>query len=1049
MFRIVHLSDFHFSFGDLKDFKIFIINKLIEDLKKANIEKEIDCIAITGDLIDKGGKSFGSMDQALASFDDIVIRNFEEELKIDRSRIFFAIGNHDVEHDKDSEIVEAGLAQTLNSIEAVNRFIDKGSEGVKRIESFKKYEKDFYNENHFEKVDITNFNSSFLFHKESLSIGVCCLNSSWRCCGENEKLILGERQITNCREIIENAELKIALMHHPINSLVEFDKKNVQGFLIRDFDILLLGHTHESSSFSMTTMQSKLLTINSPSNWSYNIRSESNVYLNGYQIIDYNAKEDRIDIHHRKYSHKKEKYVANTDCGDDSGKEEHKIPAKKEMEQWIVEQKITKNIQDIRLDEINEHLVTYFTNSNAPKTIKEIFVEPRLAYWEMNEEEEEQEKYVAIEELCASRKNYLIFGSKEIGKTILLDKLLMKFADEINKYHLIPIYLDFSELKHTRFETKISQFCNISIRDMPDFLVRNKIVLLIDNFNFIEENVVNFRRLEAFYKENSSSIRIIATSFSYMQGQAPINFLDLKPQIDFFILHIKSFSATQIKKLISNWFRYNKDFDTPDKYESVLNILLALNLPRTPLAISMFLWIIEQQEGFKPQNQAMMLENFIELLLEKTSKKTVLSEKFDYTNKVRLLSEIAYEMLTSDKSGYCLPYNELSNFVHNRILKKKFDYKSVDIINDLLTKGIFVQEHNGTETIIKFRFNCFFEYFLMKKMEFDEKFLADVMTGQNFLKFHNEIDYLTGIKRDRSDILKHVLKTMNYLFSELNEKIDGLKEKHDTIFKKKSDSIASQLEDNFVIELNEKRHVQTKEMEEVEDKILDELPSGKGVQRKKEKLNRMQKLERSWIIAAKLLKNNEEIDDGELKSLAIKEIVKCSLSYSFLYKYYLQRETKKTQDKNETSFYEEFLIDFLPFIHQIILRKFVGTAKLNVVIREYLEEVISNDNVTDLEKFVVVFLYSDLEGRNSHKYISKFVKQIKKNYIYDAVLFKLISLYYFRSSTPESDKYYENILGDLLIKAKGIHKMNKGTIIQDYKKKKQHDKDKFDNTEFM
>ena len=60
-----------------------------------------------------------------------------------------------------------------------------------------------------------------------------------------------------------------------------------------------------------------------------------------------------------------------------------------------------------------------------------------------------------------------------------------------------------------------------------------------------------------------------------------------------------------------------KDLNTPQKLDKLLDILMALNLPRSPLAISMFLWIIEFQENYKPVNHATMLENFIERLFQK------------------------------------------------------------------------------------------------------------------------------------------------------------------------------------------------------------------------------------------------------------------------------------------------------------------------------------------------------------------------------------------------------------------------------------------------
>ena len=58
--RIIHISDFHFDFHKLEDFKNYVITPLITDIIKANKEKKIDLIAFSEDLVEKGGLSFNN-----------------------------------------------------------------------------------------------------------------------------------------------------------------------------------------------------------------------------------------------------------------------------------------------------------------------------------------------------------------------------------------------------------------------------------------------------------------------------------------------------------------------------------------------------------------------------------------------------------------------------------------------------------------------------------------------------------------------------------------------------------------------------------------------------------------------------------------------------------------------------------------------------------------------------------------------------------------------------------------------------------------------------
>ena len=92
-------------------------------------------------------------------------------------------------------------------------------------------------------------------------------------------------------------------------------------------------------------------------------------------------------------------------------------------------------ILDIKeeLSLLNEHLLSYNTASQAPKSLSEIFVMPNIVKRKEDEKysegdsDEEDTKEIPIKnlsEIISSKNNFVIFGTKESGKTVLLDKLL-------------------------------------------------------------------------------------------------------------------------------------------------------------------------------------------------------------------------------------------------------------------------------------------------------------------------------------------------------------------------------------------------------------------------------------------------------------------------------------------------------------------------------------------------------------------------------------------------------------------------------------------------
>jgi len=1043
MIRIAHLSDLHFSLSEIKDTEQFIVKALIKDLDTFHKETNIDMILISGDLIDKGAESFGNdIITGLKKFEEIFINPITERINISKENIFFCPGNHDINRSVDDPIVENGLKQTLVSTESVNTFIDSGkSLGTLRIKAFKEYEGKYYSA-YSGPRQISNYQSAFQVSVRGIKIGITCFNTAWRAFDGSDKgnLIVGERQVTNARDIVGKCDLKIALMHHPIDWLATFEQAYMESLLSKDYNILFSGHVHEGGSWSKTGMHGSLFVSTAPANWHYNIRSNDRKNANGYSIVDYDLDNKRVTIHNRRYAYKKECYDPNADLGDDNGKLVIPIPGSAEILTQSEEMKTVQLIRDTHIESTNEHLLSYSTDTKAPKDVEKIFVSPRLVAkvaFDIEKEKEGEEVKYSLDEICNSSENFIVFGTKESGKTVLLDKILLDFTKNVSKIHKIPVFIDFVEIGTTRFETLINRFLGISITEVDTYLNNHRVTMLVDNLTFTKINHYKLIRLIEFI-EKFKHVQIIATSSQMFEGDIPLEMLEYPAFSNFNLISIGSFRTGQIKDLIRKWFSSESKFDTPEKLDKILSVIQALNLPRTPLAISMFLWIIEQQENYKPINHATMLENYIERLFKKHSHKEQYSETFDYRNKERLLSDIAHRMFENNMINYRISYNELNNFVYNYFKIKKFDYPAEEVLNHFLVKGILLKENDDSEVYVRFRFSCFFQYFLMKKMEFDNKFKEYVLREENFLNFVDEIDYYTGVKRDQAEILGLLIKRMMKVYEPIISQIMNIQNTFDNIFDIANKSVASTLEPAFIENLNQNRPSE-KDLEKVKDEMLDKTPPEKGIQSKDAEISQPLKLERLWSLSAHVLKNTEEITDIGLKDSAYESILICSMAFSNLYKYWVDNYIKKKHSDGQTKIDEHLVVaqKVLPLIHEIVLFSLMGTTKLAIVIRDKINmDMKGNSVVSDFEKYLSVFLYADIRGKDYQNYIKNFVKNIKRTYIYDMTLYKLITYYYIRSKSKESDVFYEELISELIVNAKGLEKGQKSSIMERYKLKK-------------
>lgn len=1046
--RIVHLSDFHFSNNTKTDFIEHCCKPLISDLKAFHENKAIDLIVFSGDLIDKGGLSFNkNIELAFVTFEKEVIQLIMESLNLAKDRFVFVPGNHDIDRSADSSRIEKGMFGSLISTDEANHYINEDSlEGAQRIKKFKEFEQSYYSgTDHL----VSNFSSSFSFMIDGVKVGVSSINSAWRCWDsdtDKDRIIIGERQVSNAIKQIEDSKIKIAVIHHPFDWLAPFEKKQIEKMIQKSYDLVFFGHVHEGESLFKTNMFGSLFVSIAPSNWSGNIRSDNMNFLNGYSIIDY--VQDEVIVHARRYSYNKDKFIPDNDRGDDFGNSYFQLPTESDAKLIDKKNEICETIRIDKLSQVDEHLLTYSTSTQAPKKIDDIFVLPPLTFSKV-EEEEDNESF-DIEKICMLQENIIFIGDKESGKTILLDKLLIDFTNRIDKYNLIPVIINLEESSTSKFETDISQFLNIRINEIDELLKKQKIVLLIDNITPTKNKILKLKKLEQFLQKYPN-VRVIATCTSTINYEVPFELRQFSIISKFKVIKINPFKSKQIRVLIRNWFSTDQQINDNDFLDGLIQVFSKLNISRTPLAVSMFLNIIEFQPNYNPLNNAVMLENYIELLFEKYDFQNFYSSKFDFRNKQRLLGEIAYQMHQQSLVNYKMKRIDVINFIDSYLNSRKFYFKADEILEDIEKSGVFIEENDNGVFYLRFRFNCFFKYFLMKNMNFNSDFRDFVLSEEHYLLFEDEIDYYTGLNRDEEEILLLVTSRMNEKYEKLLLTKPELLD-FDKAFIS-DDYLVSNLSEEFLNNVLHEEDIPTEIIDEINDAKLEVsyIREG-GITSKQTELSPLQEIEVCLKIAARVLKNTEETNNGTLKLTAYKSIIKCSAILITLIKIIIKEFYTEEQGKNNPL---DYLVKFFPSAQQVMSFDLVASLKLEIVMKEDInEKIYSNPNAfSEIEKFISVFIYSDLKGFDHLKYIKDFLNSTKKKYIKDNILVKLINYYNFRSGRLENE--YLNLIGDIrVMESSGKHNnafisnTKKDIIMKKYKSIKEKKKRSSDESQF-
>lgn len=1034
MIRIIHISDFHLEKEKPSLNQSEILKALILDIKQF-INDEI-IIIFSGDLIDKSGLKFENKKERFKSFKNALLDKISHEYPSTTGRIFIVPGNHDFDRSKVDEFTDIPFRNNLvEKPNIVDSYVEKAKNENKNINgllAYKEFEKDFYKKSFNDSNwNWSQFDNSFLINSNNTTIGVSCFNSSWLCYEDDniEKLFISEVQVESSLNFIKNTEVKIAVMHHPFEFYHKEDLEKIKPLLYNNYHMVFVGHTHKLESKQIDDIDGNLFVSVGKS--ISGMKTKNTDFINGYSVIDY-FENDKIIVRYKKYISNKTSFVINTDIGNDKGVKEFQIPRTEELKIYHDSKSIIHTIKSDYFPKLNDDLILNISQSNKSK-LSEIFVEPIIGNLpESNLSEQNDIEYYTTKDLVKQDNNILIFGAKETGKTILLDKLLIDLTENYTSGQKLPVLIKFGEIGSKSILQKVRDFILKSSEETRVFLRKIGVTLLIDNIDFEDDHKYSLKELKMFL-DTYPKTRIIASHTHLDEAIIPLKIVEefshYKKDFDTYYLHF--FKSKQIKGLISNWVS-TTDLDLHQNIEKLLKGFNELGLPKTPLAVTLFLWIINKQQK-KPINNAVLVELFVDNLLEKTDIKNIYFETFDFDDKQRLLAYISKFMLDNGNKNLSYRVNEfeLLKFIEN-YLKLKMDINPSKLLNYFIDRGI-LNRCNGNS--VRFKTAFFFSYFLAKYMSFDKKFKETVFNKKNYLNFLNEIDFYTGLNREDTEVFDFIMDELNDTFSFINPKVKDEYQNIDEVLETE-ETITSRIDLDKI-----KEKPSEKELEEAYDSQISSIQPNQKIEPKNNTNTKDDSPALSKILklASIVLKNSTDIN-AEKRKIAYNNIILSSMSFMLIYRdfvlyFYKHKKEEVINYLPKRMSFVNFM-QLLPLIHQVTMYNWIGSLKSAPIIRQKILEDQDTVNISEFEKFLSVYIYSDIRGKNHDEYIEHNFKNSKKRYILDNMFFKNMAYYYLRSKTQESDLRHTKLLADIKIKLKDIKKSGKGEFIQRLKENK-------------
>ena len=749
---ILHLSDAHWS-SKSGHYQRQIIDALLVDLQVLKSTRDLvpNCIVFSGDLV-LAGENQADFELAY----DAVLEPIRAHLNIPNELVILCPGNHDISRKDAREIdaLEEGLRSKLCSEEAVNSLVQKVVSddlqallAVQRMDNFdaflaKKTTPDF---------EIGTFAKIYWRKLAKQNVAFAVLNSAWRASGEadgrdDRSLLLSTQVVETVERELADADLRVAVFHHPLEHHAPFERVITEGRLGRSFDIICNGHTHLPAPQGVATMHGSCIVSQVGSIFA------GTKWHNGYQILEIDLVSEEAKVFSREYSRTLDKFAAASNLI-----EADPLCLEFRAKNGSLDQKIASFLNGNR-QEISSAFADHVDFSNdADLTNAQLIsrYEPSPLFRKSDQEIDESNnivpKYekVELDSILKDNDNVFIYGSRQSGKTSLRHFIAYTFAHGKGIKQKIPINLDAKTFKFNLYDLgrKVrSQYQVPKDFDIEAHVKAGAFVFLFDNCCSVSDEILeNIKKFANNFAPCRTFVFATPDEATFSKERHFHRILT-----DFDSVGIGELRRGAIRRMSRSWFP--SDQEAKDAFDLVMGQIARDGLPRTAYIVGLLLWAAKKGQSGERLNEAILLQNLLDHLLSRADFRRAQRGSFTTRGRELLLGEIAFYLNDMENEAR---YSDVISLVESYFLRKQLRHDPGEVIDELVECGILTR----SDGIVSFRFLCFQEFYIALSMtngnERDRR-----LKGAKFLEHRREVELLAGILGENDELISHILAVL-------------------------------------------------------------------------------------------------------------------------------------------------------------------------------------------------------------------------------------------------------------------------------------------------
>ena len=402
--------------------------------------------------------------------------------------------------------------------------------------------------------------------------------------------------------------------------------------------------------------------------------------------------------------------------------------------------------------EIKELSVTKLPESKVRKLLQ-LFVTPQIVEFvsvkDRKIKKKIQPKKISINDICASKENFIIKGDPGSGKSRLMNEIISQLLDPqlITDTKTYPIKLRLQALREIDFNIEKALEHEIK-RVLPDSDYKSnfdeaQFVIFIDSIDELYREEIGELIKEISLAEINSKCRYIISARSLENINLTTSDLEFREIL------LLNFNRDQIELFVK---RYFEDINRGKRLLEVLresNILE--KLPTTPLTVTLISIIYEDTDYEIPATLTDIYNDFTNILLGKLEIKKR-TQLIDLELKKRVFSHVAHQLIQSKKFEIQKP--EFISMIESFLEPKGIILNREDIERLVENSGIIYTDNNG---LVGFKHQSFLEYFAAFEIFYVTNSHDELVSNFNDVNWQNSAIFYAGFSKDMPWFINEII----------------------------------------------------------------------------------------------------------------------------------------------------------------------------------------------------------------------------------------------------------------------------------------------------